>query len=40
VHRQVAALREILAQQSVGRSYVCQAALASASAVFSGTVAA
>jgi hypothetical protein len=26
VHRQVAALREILAQQSVRRSYVCQAA--------------
>ena len=32
VDGQVAALREVLAEQPVGRSYVCQAALASSSA--------
>ena len=32
VDGKVAALREVLAQQPVGRSYVCQAALASSSA--------
>jgi hypothetical protein len=40
VDAQVAALRKVLPQQAVGRSYVCQAALASVSAVFAGTVAA
>ena len=40
VDAQVAALRKVLPQQAVGRSYVCQAALASVSAVLAGTVAA
>jgi hypothetical protein len=37
---EVDAFGEVLPQQAVRRSYVCQAALATASAVFAGTVAA